>query len=231
MPESQQFSRTLPSPSEPSKPRQRRADGDATRLEIIEVAGRVFAEHGYHGTTSKAISERAKVNMAAVNYHFESRDGLYLAVLKEVHHRFMSLDFLHKLSDSPLPPAEKLRHFFEALVRHILESDSWAIRVWAREVLAPTSMFEKIAREDIWPKFDALADIIAAGADIKVDDPRMPRLVVSTIAPCLIMLITNRDTDTPVQSLYTTPSVKLAEGFWRFAMAGLSQIADDEDSQ
>jgi TetR/AcrR family transcriptional regulator, regulator of cefoperazone and chloramphenicol sensitivity len=196
-------------------------------MEIIEVAGRLFAEQGYDGTTSKSISERANVSLAAVNYYFESRDGLYLAVLKEVHRRFMSLKFLHELSDSPLSPADKLRRFLEALVSHVLESDSWVMRVWAREVLAPTRMFEKIVREDSWPKFEALADIIGAIAGIAVHDPRMPRLVLSTIAPCLIMLITNRETDTPVQPLYSTSSTALAEGFWRFAMAGLSQLAKE----
>lgn len=212
----------------PARPKQRRANGETTRMEIVETAGRLFAAHGYHGTTSKAISARAKVNMAAINYHFDSRDGLYLAVLKEVHHRFISLDSLRQIAGSALAPSEKLHRFFTTFLAHILESDSWAIRVWAREVISPTSMFEQVVREDTWPKFDALAQIIAEFTGIEAQDPAMPRLVLHTIAPCLVMLITGRDSDTPIRTLFSTQPADLAEDFWRFAVAGLSQVQEPD---
>ena len=66
-----------------SSARRPREDGNATRQKIIEVAGTLFAEKGYAETSSKEITERAGTNIAAVNYHFGSREKLYIAVLDE----------------------------------------------------------------------------------------------------------------------------------------------------
>ena len=60
----------------------RRMDGRETEEKIIECAGQLIAEKGFASVTSKEICRAAGVNLAAVNYHFGSRDGLYLAVGK-----------------------------------------------------------------------------------------------------------------------------------------------------
>ena len=68
-----------------SRKKHAREDGEVTRRHILETAVRLFAEHGYADTTSKMICKEAGVNIAAVNYHFGSRDDLYRAVLEDVH--------------------------------------------------------------------------------------------------------------------------------------------------
>ena len=59
-------------------------DGRETEEKIIECAGQLIAEKGFASVTSKEICRAAGVKLAAVNYHFGSRDGLYLAVLENV---------------------------------------------------------------------------------------------------------------------------------------------------
>ncbi len=49
---------------------------DATRERILDVAEGLFAEHGLVNTSLRAITSLAAVNLAAVNYHFGSKDGL-----------------------------------------------------------------------------------------------------------------------------------------------------------
>src|SRR5580658_4493065 len=55
---------------------------EATRARLIESAGHVFAEHGFQAATVRDICTRAGANIAAVNYHFRDKAGLYLAVLR-----------------------------------------------------------------------------------------------------------------------------------------------------
>ena len=52
------------------------------REQILNVATRLFARQGFQGTTTKQISERAKVNEAIIFRHFSSKDELYWAVIE-----------------------------------------------------------------------------------------------------------------------------------------------------
>src|SRR5258705_8518020 len=51
-----------------------------TREKILSAAGEVFAEQGFEGATIRAITERAGVNVAAVNYHFRDKAELFTRV-------------------------------------------------------------------------------------------------------------------------------------------------------
>jgi len=53
-----------------------------TRGSIIKAAVHLFAEKGFQGASVRDIVVKARVNQAAINYHFKSKDGLYLEVLK-----------------------------------------------------------------------------------------------------------------------------------------------------
>src|ERR1700727_2646351 len=55
---------------------------EVTRDRITKAAERLFAEHGYEGTSVRAIVAKARVNQAAINYHFDGKDGLYRDVLR-----------------------------------------------------------------------------------------------------------------------------------------------------
>nr|WP_246325244.1 TetR family transcriptional regulator [Dissulfurirhabdus thermomarina] len=48
----------------------------------MDAAERLFARDGYHGTSLRAITGAAGVNLAAVNYHFGSKEALMVAVLE-----------------------------------------------------------------------------------------------------------------------------------------------------
>src|SRR2546428_6949515 len=56
---------------------------DRTRAKLLEAAREVFADCGYYDTTIREICSRARTNIAAVNYHFGGKLGLYTAVLRQ----------------------------------------------------------------------------------------------------------------------------------------------------
>lgn len=61
----------------------------ATPERLLEAAGRLFAERGYRGATLRDIADCAGTNLAAANYHFGSKERLYLEV---VHRNFEVLE-------------------------------------------------------------------------------------------------------------------------------------------
>lgn len=56
----------------------------STKDRIIEAAEILFALNGYDGTSLRDITERASVNVAAVNYHFGSKEKLLIELLDRI---------------------------------------------------------------------------------------------------------------------------------------------------
>lgn len=100
------------------------AAGD-TRERILAAGQHFFAEHGFEGATLRDITEAARVNLAAVNYHFGSKDELLRQVLETgiapiVAARLKALDDC--LTDNGnVPPLEAM---VEALVRPLVALSS-----------------------------------------------------------------------------------------------------------
>jgi AcrR family transcriptional regulator len=52
-----------------------------TRRDLLDAAERLFADHGVHRASLRSITKEAGANLAAVHYHFGSKEGLVRAVL------------------------------------------------------------------------------------------------------------------------------------------------------
>jgi len=52
-----------------------------TKDKILDAAEALFMEHGFEATSLRSITTAAAVNLAAVNYHFGSKEELFQAVL------------------------------------------------------------------------------------------------------------------------------------------------------
>jgi AcrR family transcriptional regulator len=63
----------------------RRRDADRTRRDILDVATSEFAERGYAGGRVDEIAARTRTTKRMIYYYFESKQGLYAAVLEEAY--------------------------------------------------------------------------------------------------------------------------------------------------
>ena len=53
-----------------------------TRHRILDAAEKLFAHHGFESTSLRSIIASANVNLAAIHYHFRSKEGLIRAVIE-----------------------------------------------------------------------------------------------------------------------------------------------------
>lgn len=166
-----------------------REDGEETKARLIECAGRLIADQGFDRTTSKDICRLAGTNLAAVNYHFGSREGLYKAVLDEVYHYVISPVEIDTIYHRNVPPREKLMELLDLYVKEALFSESWQVKVSIRELINPSAIFSSFAESYIGRKLTPVLDMLSAYLDIPADDPRVPRAFLTALSPFLIFLL------------------------------------------
>ena len=58
--------------------------GNQTRDSLLKAATRIFGQAGFDAASTRAIAEAANANLALINYHFGSKQGLYQAVVEEI---------------------------------------------------------------------------------------------------------------------------------------------------
>jgi AcrR family transcriptional regulator len=92
----------------------------STRQRILGAAEELFAERGFAGASLRQVTAAAKVNLAAVNYHFGSKDNLIEEVfrrrLDELSHR--RLDRLAEVNRGRAPTLDAV---LEAFIMPALE--------------------------------------------------------------------------------------------------------------
>ena len=95
-----------------------------TKERILDTAERLFAEHGYAATSLRGIIAEAGVNLAAVHYHFHSKEALLEAVIlrRSVpanQERLALLDRFEKEAGGNPPPLEKVIEAFAIPTLHM----------------------------------------------------------------------------------------------------------------
>jgi AcrR family transcriptional regulator len=82
------------------------------QVSIINVAEKLFAEKGFHGTSVRDIALVADVNVAMISYYFGSKEKLLEAIVKQKMQA--SKDIVQELLDNEsLPPIEKIYYLID----------------------------------------------------------------------------------------------------------------------
>jgi len=108
------------------------------RDRVLEVACELFADAGFHGAHFREICKRAGTNVAGICYHFQSKEGLYRAVLMEAGRRLSYRDNDLAASGAHLPPDKRLLNLTESLLQKLSERRAWIAKLLARELLEPS---------------------------------------------------------------------------------------------
>jgi AcrR family transcriptional regulator len=102
------------------------------------MAESLFAQHGYHGVTLRDITHGAKVNLAAVNYHFFDKERLYVEILTRCLEkvRLARMDLLDAALSKAKPDPAPLPDIISALARPVFlpasPEDRPGIRLFGR---------------------------------------------------------------------------------------------------
>jgi len=133
---------------------------DDTRQRLITTAGEIFAENGFRAATVREICSRAQANVAAINYYFGDKKGLYIEAVQAAH--CGTPQMLNPEWPDDMPAAERLRFFIREWMRHFLDESrpAWQAKLMLREMAEPTEACTKLVEAYIRPMADVLRGIL-----------------------------------------------------------------------
>ncbi|HTN75119.1 MAG TPA: CerR family C-terminal domain-containing protein [Pirellulaceae bacterium] len=158
---------------------------DDTRMRILEIAGEIFADKGFSATTVRDICSAANVNVAAVNYHFRDKMGLYVEAVKHAH--------ACRFNEPPptwhegTPVEQKLYDFVHGMLRHLLDPNrpAWNARLMMRELADPTEACQAITNQYIRPMALVLHSIVSELVPPDTSLMRVQMTAFSVVGQCL----------------------------------------------
>ena len=132
-----------------------------TRERLFEAAVTEFSERGYSGASVRQICQRAKANLAAIKYHFGSKDGLYREVLRGAAAALADRQELDDTRIATLSREKAVRQLIRQQLMALLRKDKTGryLRVFAWENVSPSPVLRAFMASDEIPIL-SLADKI-----------------------------------------------------------------------
>jgi AcrR family transcriptional regulator len=148
-----------------------------TREALLDAAESLFAQHGVQAASLRAITQQAGANLAAVNYHFGSKEGLVRAVFSRRigplnQERLRRLDECERREGAI---EEVLRAFIEPVLRLRREAPEGSrqfARLMGRSFSEPNEEVRAIMTEELGPMVRRFAEALARRL------PHLPRLEI-----------------------------------------------------
>jgi TetR/AcrR family transcriptional regulator, regulator of cefoperazone and chloramphenicol sensitivity len=173
-----------------------RPGGAESRARVLECAGQLFAARGFDGVTTRELASAAAVNISAITYYFEGKEGLYHAVLRQlVEETAPMFDPMVDRLDAGVREAgadpQKLAAlagwYVHALLSGILMDPKirWQMPLVMREFQQPSAGFELLFAERINPMHNAIAKLVGAAKGLEATSTEAILITATVIGQCM----------------------------------------------
>jgi len=212
-----------------TKGRTRKGAGLATPAQLVAAASEVFAAAGFRGATVRDICRQAGANVAAVNYHFGGKEGLYEEVLRCGLRQTLALFPPDGRVAKGASAEQRLRGFVRSFLQRLLATgpDACHGRLLMREMVDPTPALDAVVVKEIRALMEHLGGMVREllGAEVSAMQVQLGaasvvsqvvfyhhcRPVIPRAFPGLEPVLGDLDA--------------LTDHIVRFSMAGLGQVA------
>jgi TetR/AcrR family transcriptional regulator, regulator of cefoperazone and chloramphenicol sensitivity len=199
------------------------ADPD-TRERLLGEGARLFAARGFARVTVRDICRAADANVAAINYHFGGKKGLYDAVVQSAIDRMQATTEAIIAAGRGQAPKQQMTAYITIFLKVVTAAgrDNWIHQLMVREITEPTPALDRVVREVLEPRTKYLAGVVASLLGCRVDDPRVGRSVMSVQLQTLAAI----DQRPPMHRVPATPAAvdELADHIARFSLGGIAAI-------
>ena len=198
---------------------------DITRERILKAAQRLFADRGYKDTSVRAVVTRARVNQAAINYHFGGKDGLYREVLRATIRALTEQQLAHAEEMKGMPRENALAEFIKYQLRPLAARDELSrhFRIFDWEAVRPTAIYRKLMSEEATPFLSFAVDLMRRFMP-KADQRTLTMAAIWLVGQCTIFVRNREQLANPPVSLDLDEAAveRLTNLVSAWALAGLA---------
>jgi AcrR family transcriptional regulator len=197
-----------------------------TRHRLLEAAALLFARRGFKDVTVREICRASCANVAAVNYHFHGKLGLYTAVVDTAIDAIRGTSDMARQAGKGESAEQQLRIYVRVFLERIVanERDSWIFLLISREMSEPTPAFDLIIRQAIRPRLKYLGGLVSELLGCPPGDVGVTRCIASIQSQILFCLNPGVARVFPMFNL-TSPAIdELAHHIAEFSLAGIRAI-------
>lgn len=153
---------------------------------LIAAASEEFAQHGFTSARVRAIAEAAHVNLAAVNYYFGGKEGLYRATLSYLAGQAKTVR--PAPNKRGLTPEQRLYRRVYGLLERFLGSKgpSTLGRIVAHEAMKPTANVDRLIEEMLRPELERTIAAVHEIAGPNVPDDEVMYTAIGVLGQCLL---------------------------------------------
>lgn len=162
-----------------------------TRRAIVCAALEEFAERSVEGARTREIARKAKVNHAAINYHFGSKLEMYSKVMalvieklaEEYQHVYDEIDAYLDSANATKDGAKELVKKFMIFHHHLYTNPDFTnfFRVIQREESSPTDGFKVVYEKGFKPMFSTFKKLVKFASKDSIEEDILDTLIFTLI--------------------------------------------------
>ena len=200
----------------------------STSDSLIAAARSLFSQHGYDGTSVRAITEQAGTNLGAITYHFGSKEALYEAVHASANE---AVDReLMAAAQAPGSPLDRIGGFVRALFGVFADQPDYPQLIMHE--LARSRPLPEELRQALERRIGALASVIREGQEdgtIRAGDPMFMALSVGSQPMWITLAARPLREGARINQKDPGTRARLVESVVEFVRAGLEANSEIEE--
>lgn len=109
-------------PTAERQPRKQQQRSIETQKKLLDAALEAFSEHGFKGTSTRDIAERAGVHHPLITYHFKNKEELWRAATNRIFAQFSASLIQAREAARDLSPRQRMASMIQAYVHYAAEN-------------------------------------------------------------------------------------------------------------
>jgi AcrR family transcriptional regulator len=199
----------------------------ATRDRLIATGTRLFAERGFEDVTVRDICTAAGANVAAINYHFDGKAGLYMEVLRTAVAIMRTTTEEMIRAGEGQPPETQLEVLILTFLQRVVAGqDSWIHQLMLQEMRQPTGGMDMVVEQVIGPRFTYVRAVVARLLGLGDMDPLVLACATSVQSQLMVALRNPVAVKLGMPPLTIDRVPEVASHIARFSLAGIRAMRD-----